>query len=488
MARPVLLSKSSAVVQETVSQVLSCLVHKYEEKEEPDAKRNLERLEMAHIRLEAALKISERWQITDASLLRWHRKLKCAAQECNDMIQKCKLRILEDEKTEQEVRSLSLPNRIVHATKSFVFSILSRNNKELNRSIAQRFEWYADCASEFLRFIELGGTPCRHMPFDSLVKNLLAGKELHYKIVQGNGYPSFQLSLVPLRTEWHGTEANLRFIKNDGTPEGNIYFTITCRVENIREEFIQLLTQDLSWIPSVSSYQRDQLLALGSQWFRPNPLCCKQHDGHEVRIGRLDMSGLSEVLLEPVLEVNLQCQVSLSVHNKRLKALLPEGITSLQGSPYLKAGISFGPHRSSESMLPANRISEMVVIVGEEQHYITLEELEEIILPGAIDYFHRNTKATVYQIIWKSKHGTAHIQIEKASMRVQRDFGGVRKRKLLQPQDQELWSWVRVNSHLLGLWGAHMPVQLRSILQDYLQTLGKSVSGTNNVNKYRRHE
>jgi len=75
---------SSAVIQETVSQILSGLVQKYEEKEESNVNRNLERLQMAHIWLEAALDISDKWQVTDASLLRWHKKLKRAAQECDD--------------------------------------------------------------------------------------------------------------------------------------------------------------------------------------------------------------------------------------------------------------------------------------------------------------------------------------------------------------------------------------------------------------------
>ena len=80
---------------------------------------------MAHIRLEAALETSEKWQITYASLLRWHRKLKRAAQECDETLHKCKLRILEDERMEQEVRSSSIAKRIVHATKSFVSSVLN---------------------------------------------------------------------------------------------------------------------------------------------------------------------------------------------------------------------------------------------------------------------------------------------------------------------------------------------------------------------------
>ena len=91
---------SSAVAQETVSQILSGLVQNYEEKEESNANINLERLEMAHIRLEAALETSEKWQITDRSLLRWRRTLKRAAQECDDMLHKCKLRILEKEQME----------------------------------------------------------------------------------------------------------------------------------------------------------------------------------------------------------------------------------------------------------------------------------------------------------------------------------------------------------------------------------------------------
>ena len=79
-------SVSTAIVQETVNQILSGIVQKYEEKEESNANRNMERLEMAHIRLEAALETSEKWQITDASLLRWRKKLKRAAQECDDTL------------------------------------------------------------------------------------------------------------------------------------------------------------------------------------------------------------------------------------------------------------------------------------------------------------------------------------------------------------------------------------------------------------------
>nr|CAB3451801.1 unnamed protein product [Digitaria exilis]CAB3455576.1 unnamed protein product [Digitaria exilis] len=36
---------------------------------------------------------------------------------------------------------------------------------------------------------------------------------------------------------------------------------------------------------------------------------------------------------------------------------------------------------------------------------ITLEQLEEIMLPKAIDFFRQNAEAMVHQMLWKSEHG-----------------------------------------------------------------------------------
>ncbi|PAN09337.1 hypothetical protein PAHAL_2G014500 [Panicum hallii] len=498
---------STAIVQETVSQILSGIVQKYEEKEESNVNRNMERLEMAHIRLEAALETSEKWQITDASLLRWRRKLKRAAQECDDTLHKCKQRILEDEQMEREVKNSSLPNRIVHVTKSFVFSVLNWSNNKLSRSIAQRYEWYADGASEFLRFIELGGTPRHHMPFNSLVQNLFAGKELHHKIVRGDKYPLCQLWLGPTRASEHGTNAFLIFIQYDGTRDINIHVSLTvqlsestdivgiavkclqffaphfnCTFESIRNEITQLLTQDYSWAPSIHSYHRehwDKLVSLASQWTRPNPFCCKQHGQHDVRrFSNQDMSGLSDVLLEPVIEFSLHCErLSFSICSKQ-KASLSKDIISLEDYPYLKAGITFAPHGSSEDILPANRSSEIAATVRKEQDClhtdVALEQLEEIILPKAIDYFRQNAKAMVYQIIWKSKHGFALIYVEKpcisprrSSMRTRSTFGGAGKKKLLHGQDEEVRNWKCVSHWIDLLVSLGMPVRLQRLLVNW---------------------
>ncbi|CAL5091744.1 unnamed protein product [Urochloa decumbens] len=503
MAEMVAEMVSSVVAQETCSQILSGMVNMYREKEDSAANTSLERLEMAHIRLEAALETSENWYIIDSSLLRWRRKLKRAAQECDDTLQKCKKRILENEQMEQEVRNSSLPNRIAHATKSFVFSVFNRKNNELSRSVVQRFEWFANGTSDFLRFMELGGTPWRHMPFFSLVENLFAGKELHYKTIQGGDCPLFQLWLAPFRTAETGTEASLIFIQKDG--KSNIFFKMIIQLsestdivgiaikclemfaphfkyttENIRKELAQLPTRYLPWVPSVyQTKDRDILHGLGSQWYRPNPLCCKQHDQHEeVRcVTNLDTAGLTDVSLEPVIEVSLGCQVSLPLYNKQ-KTSPSEDIIFLQDSPYVNAAISFTPHRILEGMLPANRSSAIEMIVGKEKHClhtdITLDQLEEIVLPKAIDFFNQNVKATVYQMLWKSNHGSALIQVDRTdystrrtSLRTQRSFGRSKKRNMLQREDQELRT--RMMSRLLELWRAQTPVQLRRSLMDWVR-------------------
>jgi len=134
----------SAVAEETLKQVVSVLIGKQRQEEETagesETEQNLERLEMAQIKLEAALEASRGWHIRDASLLRWRRKLKRAAQECDNTLRLCKQRAVEDEAREQEVRGASFPRSLAHATKS-----LFRRDGSLASSAAavRRFEWFA---------------------------------------------------------------------------------------------------------------------------------------------------------------------------------------------------------------------------------------------------------------------------------------------------------------------------------------------------------
>jgi len=174
-----------------------------------------------------------------------------------------------------------------------------------------------------------------------------------------------------------------------------------------------------------------------------------------------------------------QGQVLPSECNKRWPSL-SERQSSLKDSAYLEVGIAFAPHSSIEDMLPAGTCSALAAVEGERQHVlhtdISLEQLEEIMLPKAIDYFHKNAKATVHQMFWKSEHGTAYIQVEKASictlrtsMRTSVTVGGARKRKMSQRQDEDFGSQRNVFSQFLNLWVAHAPLQLRGSIVDWIQ-------------------
>ena len=497
---------SSAVVQESVNQIVSGLLQKYEEKHNSNGFQNLERLEMAHIRLEAVLQTSDKWDITGKSLLRWRRKLKSVAQECDDTLHKCKQRILEDEQVEKEVSNFSLAKRVVHATRSFVSSIFNHDNDELNISIVQRFEWFADGASEFVRLLELGGTPRCHMPFDPLTRHLLTGKILQHRIIRANNSPLFLL-FAPFTTADHGIEGRLCFMQKDSNvPDDDFCLMIALQlsestdivgvaiqclqlfdhlfkstVENIRKELMQLPTQDFSWVPNYfDSHQQkiwDSAQRFDTQWFRPNPLCCKEHDKHTLCNGsKQDKSfGLPFVSLEPVIQVGLRGQVSLSECNKK-RASLSEYKTSVRDYPCLKAGVLFAPHCFSEDMMLADKFPAIKAIYSEEHHFLhtvfTLGQLEEIMLPKAIDFFSQNEEATIYQMLWRSKHGTAYIQVERESIfmpSTQRTSHAAKRRKLLQEQQDELECLTYRISHFLNLWVAHAPIQLQASIMDWYQ-------------------
>ncbi|CAN6374799.1 unnamed protein product [Urochloa humidicola] len=487
---------SSVVVQETVSQIVSGLVHRYKGKENSNPNDNLERLEMAHIKLEAALETSSKWQVTDSSLLRWRKKLKRAAQECDDTLYRYKKIILEEEQIEQEARNSSIPKRIAHVTKSFIFSAFGHNNYESSRSVVRRFEWFADSASEFLRFIELGGTPIRQMSSESFLKHLFAGKELQHKIVRGNENPLFQLWLGPFFTEEHGIEACLVFMmKNRTTLEDEFFFSVRLQlsestdivgiavkclqlfpphfqptVDTIKKELTRLPTHDFSWVPYVDLWHRkhwDNLLKFSTQWFRPDPLCCKQDDQHKLQ--HISNLGTVDASLDSIIAVNLQCQISLSEYKSECRS-------SLCDYQKLKAGLLFTPHGSSEIMLPTDRSSKMAPIFRRGQHCedtdIALEQLKEIMLPKAIDYFQQNTEATVYQILWKATHGTAYIHFGKPTMEApgaRTTLRGARERNLVQRKDQDLKHRTRMIPHLLDLWAAHAPVRLQGFILDWIQ-------------------
>jgi hypothetical protein len=493
----------SAVAQEAVNQVLSRIKEGYAEKS--DAKEHIERMEMAHIKLEAALETANKWNVTSAPLLRWQRKLKRAKQECDHTLRRCRQRFQEDEEVQQAVQSSSLPKRVAHTAMSFVSSIFSSGNDDKLRgsTVVRRFERFADGATEFLRYVELGGTPCRYMFSMPLIRHLLAGKGTKYCFVHRGQHLS--LILQPISPPNHGMEGTLTFILEDGNaPENNFILALNLRLfestdivgvavrclqrfipylsstaEIVKTKLTQVPMQDLCWVfDGYTVYgcdeQRSNLHTMCSKWFRPNPFCCQQQD-HPHAQSPSSESLPCDIYMEPVIQVYLLGHVPLSVGNNRQRTTINgESQTSpTREFPYLKLGAHFWPHASSVDLSPAvGGIASEIVIDDAKRHgmyaNISFEQLGEITIPKAVQCLRRNVAATLYQMMWKSKHGSAYLRVEKMPWGATTTKGNVGNRHK-QQQDKKVLDqgWTSCNIEFVSSWIAHTPAQLQGSIFDY---------------------
>ncbi|KAF8673179.1 hypothetical protein HU200_048728 [Digitaria exilis] len=512
---------SSALTQEAVHQVLDKLKERYEHNS--DAKDRMKRMEMAHIRLEAALEASCQWGVASAPLLRWRSKLKRAAQECDHTMRRCRQR-LQEEKEEKRRRAAaggsSLLTRVSRAATSFISSISGSgdDDDEPGASTVRRFEWFAEGASEFLRFVELGGSaPRRFMFFDgALVRHLLGGKGTKCCFVHGGQHLLFVLQPFSPpereRERGRGMEATLVFLLEDGdVPENNFLPVFSLRLsestdivgavvrylelftphlmrstaEAVKTKLTQLPKQDLRWVSDAQSVygcdeHRDSLHSIFSKWVRPNPLCCHQHENKysTQKYGASSSSELSEPLtsnihLEPVTQVYLLGHTTLSaeIGNNRRQRVVVDG--EARDFLFLKIGVQFWPHASSEDLLPAVRGSMTETINGEATQRglcanMSFQQLREIMLPKAVDCLRKHVAATSYQALWKSKHGRAYLQVEKTPWRSAAPINeGAR-------QGKKIKAWKSGISEFISSWIVHTPAELQASAVNWMQKQRRS--------------
>jgi len=130
--------------------------------------------------------------------------------------------------------------------------------------------------------------------------------------------------------------------------------------------------------------------------------------------------------------------------------------------PVLKLGVLLVPHESAEDIEPTVQSYALEVIDGKKQGKIhvnaDLQELGDKLLLRAMEYLHQNSESKMYQMSLKSRHGTAHVCVEKATTEIQ-TAGMVRSeatrraqntREITLQQDRERWKWL--SDDLLTLW------------------------------------
>ncbi|KAM3335693.1 hypothetical protein ACQJBY_029909 [Aegilops geniculata] len=510
----------SAIIGETVTQIFSGITNRKDDDKSDEATggSGLQRLEMAHIKMEAALEMSDKWQITDVSLLHWRKKLKCAAQDCNDAARRCWELSLEEDEADQVLRKSSLATRIAHATKSFVSSFIGCEGDHYSGSIAaavRRFERFADGATEFIQCVQLGGTPRQPLFFDPLIRHIFTGKTLRYMVMHPGGQYQY-FGIRPMAFEERGLEAMLSFIHEDFKVPKNSFrlgfmlrlsestdiigTTVKClrlvtphfksTADAVIKDIIQLPTQDFSSLPpeaeSTNMEHWNHIHKTFTGWFRPDPLCCQGYK-QEVMPSHVGNCGnkvrLSSIFPEPVCEVFLQRQISLLDYKNLQGSTAGYDVSSLENTPLLKLGILFMPHDSLENPKSTGEGSAIEVIDGEKQHLthanVHPDQLDEILLPKAIDYLHHNTETATYQIVWRSNHGSAHLCVEKtsttriprahrAAIRQGRNKNSKTLRQMRQEQMRKV-QWMQVAKDFLKLWVVRSSERLQSTFTSWLK-------------------
>jgi predicted metal-dependent hydrolase len=102
------------------------------------------------------------------------------------------------------------------------------------------------------------------------------------------------------------------------------------------------------------------------------------------------------------------------------------------------------------------------VIDGKKQGKIhtnaDLQDLGDKLLPRAIEYLHQNSESKMYQMSLKSRHGTAHLCVENATIEMQTP-GKVRSEATRRAQNKRETTlqehrerWKQLSDNLLRLW------------------------------------
>ncbi|KAL6647137.1 hypothetical protein ACP70R_014574 [Stipagrostis hirtigluma subsp. patula] len=434
----------SAIVQEVISRVSSIIFSKCIEKTSRD--HNFERLEMANTELERAIERSSKLSITDVSLLRRRKILKRAFKECSDVLQRCKEQAQENEEVGQGLiqTNSSFPKRIAHATKSSIAYLFTPKKDLLCCSNVQRFEWFADCASKFVRDVESGCSIWHYIFSNPMLRQLLEGKTLMYESVQGSQLRN--LYIWPICLEDRGVEAVLSYYYDDyEMPEKSFDLRMVLRLSEstdivgiaikclkhlaspfklalesaMGELTIPADVDDISHSYGAPLVWIQETHARLTEICRPNPLCCKAQDTIS--------SESSNKFPEQVTSISFEYYVSeleYSLHSSTIEAS-QNNLIDWSPSLFLRAG--FVPH-CMWGGLAQNHVAKAFAGKGEQRDG-NIEEEIEMVRSKTIDWLILRPELADYITLWQYGHGFAffHVRTSKSELPCCPKFTGYRR-------------------------------------------------------------
>ncbi|CAM0145202.1 unnamed protein product [Urochloa decumbens] len=411
----------SAVIQEVVSRVSSFVLGKRKDNKESKG-HIIERIEMALPELEFALEISMKLPITDVSLLHRRNMIKQGCMEAAILLDKHK------RQSQQEDQRIGW---ISHG-RSLYLSLMGLNKDEsvcLSSSDIQRFEWFADCASKFVRDVE-SGCSLRHYTFcNPLARQLLEGKILGYERMEGTEVRRFYV--WPKCFEGRGAEAELQYRYEDRKmPEKGFRLTLMLRLSestdivgiaikcllSLASQF-RLVTEsaigELSLLPDlldISNSFAPSLAGIKLQYirysdiFRPDPICCEAKGEGFCPNGSIS-SELSHVLPEPVMCADFRCNISAREESSLVKS------NNDANRPPLELAAAVVPHLVQEGLQKS--FAYEVIGFKEKRIHGIIQEMTEMVRSQAINRFVGQSELTNYGMLWISAHGCAYYGVQK---------------------------------------------------------------------------
>ncbi|VAH39531.1 unnamed protein product [Triticum turgidum subsp. durum] len=416
---------ASAVVQEAVSGAVAFVFSSRREKASQEEL--MERLEMAHLKLDLALERTRMMPVTIMPLLRLRKKLKDVFKECGDLLSRARGR--------QKVVP-SLRRKIMHTV---LPSFIVPNQDVLSSSAVGRFERFVEEADRFVRDVESGCSLSHYRFLSSPIRHLLEGKGLSYRMVQGS--KAFSLRIWTVSVEEYGRVAWLSFhYKDRKVPLKNCKLVLILRlyestdivgitakclrslapqfkslVEDATEELTQLPTQDVSYFDSV----RWETLAKATTYWCPDPFCCIANGLNKPCASNIISSELTGRFPQEVMAVDFRCWFSASEYCSR-SSTDEARINAIKAWPPLQIQVYFLAH------LPFELTGESLLVIFNHlsvesyQHGSSLYQKEEEIQTEAIDCFIRQPGMANYHMAWASAHGCAYFHVSKPITKTRR--------------------------------------------------------------------
>ncbi|KAG2639666.1 uncharacterized protein LOC120660815 [Panicum virgatum] len=381
---------------------------------------------MALSRLEFAHERTGKMPITYVSLLRRRKIIKRAYVEGTELLNNHKLHALEgyEEAGQVLIRSSS------------------------SSSIAQTFEWYADCADKFVTDVE-SGCPLRRDTFRSpFVRQVFEGKTVVYQRMKESQRLYFDI--WPSILEGRGVEAHIRYRYFDpqrldksfsiklvlrlsestdivGTAINCLQSSaslLNLAVEDAMGELTQLHNlQDMScsyaqfcpWVDIIQECYPDD-----TKFFRSDPLCCCQVNGCEPVVSSSISSDLSHIFPEETIFFGFECYVPALEYRLPLPASASDddehGMQDRHRRQPLELTLLFAPHFLRQCVPQGNCIFEVKGGKEEERTYNSIQQtFDTAIRSEAIDCLIHQPEVTKCAVYWRPKHGAAGFFVKKPS-------------------------------------------------------------------------